>query len=155
MKNILGLIILLGILVLGSCYRPTPRQAFSDLKLLDGDWTTYEGSLFNESWEVINDSLLKGVGFSLLGSDTVFSEKLLLKREGDSVYYGAMTGTNNSYAFFKLKEAKYRYWVFQNPDHDYPNIITYEFEDDTLLEAITSNIRGNKKITFKLKRVSK
>lgn len=155
MKNILGLIVLLSTLVLGSCYRPTARQAFSDLKLLEGDWTTYEGSLFNESWEVINDSLLKGIGFSLLGPDTVFSEKLLLKREGDSVYYGAMTGTNNSYVFFKLKEANYRNWVFQNPDHDYPNIITYAFGNDTLLEAITSNIRGNKKITFKLKRVSK
>ena len=79
MKNFLVFIILFGVLSISSCYRPSPKQAFNDLLLLEGKWTTYEGSLFNESWQIINDSLVKGVGYSMVGTDTVFSENLVLK----------------------------------------------------------------------------
>ena len=142
-------------IILSSCYRPSPRQAFEDMKELNGAWTSYEGVQFNENWWIVNDSLMKGVGYSMKGSDTAFSEYLSLKRVGDSVYYGALVPDNNVYIYFNLNEAYRNKWVFINQQHDYPNIITYDLKNDTLLTATTSNIRGNKKIEFKLKKVQK
>lgn len=155
MKKLIFILSLFGTVIFVSCYHPTPKQAFEDMRILEGEWTTYEGSQFNESWKVFNDSLIKGVGFSLVGADTAFSEQLVLKRNGDSVYYGAWVGNNKGYVYFKLSEANRKQWIFINSNHDYPNIIDYKLENDTLLEATTSNIRGNKKIVFKMKRVSR
>lgn len=154
MKYFLLLVIFIGSFILSSCYRPSPKQAFADLRLLEGKWTSYEGILFNESWLVINDSLMRGIGFSLNGTDTAFSEQLVLKRIGDTVFYGALVEGNNGFIYFWLEKAGRGHWIFKNPDHDYPNIIEYKLKNDTLLETTTSNIRGNKKINFKLKKVS-
>lgn len=145
----------LGALIMSSCYRPSYKVAFEDLKILEGTWAAEEGTNFNESWQVINDSLIRGTGFSLNAADTAFLERLLIKITGDAVYYGALVEENDGYVFFKLEEAGRNHWVFMNPDHDYPNIIEYKIKDNNLLEATTSNIRGNKKIAFKLRKVSK
>lgn len=142
-------------IILSSCYRPSPRRAFEDMKVLSGVWTSYEGVQFNEKWWIVNDSLMKGIGFSMKDSDTAFSEYLSLKRVGDSVYYGAFVPENDGYIYFSLSEARRGKWTFENQHHDYPNIITYDLKNDTLLTATTSNIRGNKKIEFKLKKVNK
>lgn len=141
-----------GFFLLSSCYHPTPHQSFNDLMVLEGRWSSYEGVKFNESWIVVNDSVLKGTGFSLNGSDTVFSEQLILKRIGDTIFYGALVKENDSFIYFRIDKATRNSWVFKNPDHDYPNIIEYKIKNDSLLEATTSNIRGNKKITFKLRK---
>jgi hypothetical protein len=154
MKNFLIILFLLTGLSLESCYHPTPIESFVDLQKLEGNWTSYEGAKFNESWVIRNDSLMKGIGFSLNGNDTVFAESLLLRLSGDSVFYGALVGKHDGFIYFKLEDAGRNHWKFINPDHDYPNIIEYALINDTLLEASTSNIRGNKRIVFKLKRVS-
>lgn len=140
--------------LLSGCYHPTPQESFSDIQKITGNWTSYEGAKFNEKWEKTNDSLLSGIGFSLSGKDTAFAEKLLIKRIGDSVFYGALVDENREYIYFKLTEAGRNYWKFSNPFHDYPNIIEYKLENDTLLKATTSNSRGNKKIVFKLRKIS-
>jgi len=139
---------------LESCYHPTPKESFGDLQKLAGKWTAYEGAKFNETWELLNDSLMKGIGFSLNGKDTVFSENLVLSRRGDSIFYGALVGENDGFVYFTLEDAGRNHWKFTNTDHNYPNIIEYTLKNDTLLEASTSNIRGNKQIVFKLKLVS-
>ena len=149
------LLFVLFIFISISCYRPTPRQAFNDLKLLEGSWSTTTGAEFNEVWSIANDSLLKGVGFSLENSDTLFAEQLKIYLSDDQVYYAAMVGSNEDYVHFKLEEAGSRSWKFVNTNHDYPNIIQYTMVNDSLLEAKTMNIRGNKEIVFNFKRVKK
>lgn len=154
MKNTFLILFFFLIILFDSCYHPTPEESFSDLQKIEGNWTSYEGTRFNEYWEKINDSLMKGIGFSLNGQDTVFSEQLLIKQTGDSIYYGALVSENKGYVFFKLEEAGRNYWKFVNAAHDYPNIIEYKMRHDILMEASTSNIRGNKRIVFKLRKVS-
>lgn len=144
----------LGILLcaFGSCYNPNSKESFSDLNKLSGKWSSNEGVLFNEHWKVVNDSLMTGLGFSLQGSDTAFAEKMKIFINGDSVYFAAKTDPEEGFISFTLQEAGRNKWVFINPAHDYPNIIQYEIKDDTLLNAFTANIRGNKKVEFNLKR---
>lgn len=155
MKKMFVISLFLSSILMYSCYRPSSKQAFEDLKVLEGTWATYEGTKFSESWKIINDSLMHGIGFSLNGTDTAFKEQLQIKRIGDSLFYGALVKENDGYVFFKLEEAGRNKWVFKNPVHDYPNIIDYKIKDKEVLEATTSNIRGNKKIAFKLRKVSK
>ena len=154
MRHLLLLVIFISAFKLSSCYHPSAKQAFADIHILEGEWTSYEGTLFNESWHRINDSLMKGIGFNLNGTDTVFSEQLVIKRVGDSVFYGASVKEKDRFVYFRLEEAGRGHWIFKNPNRDYPNIIEYKLKNDTLLETTTSNIRGNKKIKFKLKKVS-
>jgi len=152
MKRLAGLLALF-FLMATACYRPANRQAFEDLKILEGKWTTTEGTQFNEVWTVENDSLLTGVGFSLNGGDTAFKEELKIYRVGDEVNYGALVGENDGFVLFKLQNPGKHLWEFVNPEHDYPNIIRYNLINDSTLEAATMNIRGNKEIKFVYKRV--
>ena len=138
-----------------SCYRPSPKQAFEDLKSLEGKWQTIEGAQFNEVWTLSNDSLLSGMGYSLNATDTAFKEILEIYRSGNQVFYGALVDHNSGFVYFELAEAKKALWKFVNPDHDYPNIINYQLVNDSILLATTTNIRGNKEIEFRFKRVRK
>ena len=147
----LGLLIFI-LVIFSSCYRPVARQAFEDLKILEGKWFSTEGPQFNEQWKVVNDSLMIGVGFSMNEGDTAFKEQLKIYRSGDQVFYGAQVGENNNFIYFKLKEARIRSWMFENPVHDYPNIIQYKLIDEHTLVAKTTNMRGNKEVIFKMKK---
>lgn len=141
-----------GIILFGlvSCYNPDSWESFSDLKKLEGKWSSKEGVLFNEHWQVVNDSLMTGLGFSMKGTDTAFLEKMKFFINGDSVYFAAQTDPKEDFVNFTLKEAGKNKWVFVNAAHDYPNIIHYDIKEDTLLYAFTANIRGNKKVEFNL-----
>lgn len=144
--------LILGIIIsvmASSCYRPAPKQSFQDLKSLAGSWATYEGFSFNENWEVVNDSLMSGLGFSMNGTDTAFSELMKIYQTKGDVFLAAKTDEHEGFVDFKLEKAGKDYWEFVNPENEYPQIIRYEFHNDTLLTATISNIRGNKETAFR------
>lgn len=148
----ISLAVFMALIFLNSCYKPSASQSMDDLKKLAGSWSSTEGVLFNEHWQVENDCLMIGLGFSLSANDTVFKEVMKIYRQSDSIYFAALVEENKNYIAFKLVESGANYWKFINPTHDYPNIIYYEIENDTLLNAYTANIRGNKKVEFHLKK---
>ncbi len=141
------------ILILSSCYRPTPQQSFNDLQQLEGKWMSSQNVQFNEYWEIKTDTLMRGVGFSLQENDTAFKEELKIYYKEGIVYYAAKVGDSPQFVSFKLIEAKKNLWVFENKTHDYPNIISYKLLDDNKLTAATTNSNGNKKIEFVMKRI--
>ena len=149
----IGWIILFVAICFTSCYRPSAKQAFDDLKVFEGKWRTIDGPDFIEVWEIANDSLLSGVGLSMNGTDTSFKELLQIYRNGDSIYYGAKVGNNVGYVPFRLDENKKNYWMFINLEHDYPNIIEYSLLNDSMLQARTMNLRKKKEIKFVMRKV--
>jgi hypothetical protein len=122
-----------------------------NLRQLEGSWSSSNGVLFNENWHVISDTMLVGVGFSLQGNDTAFREELKIYLKNDQVFYAAKVGKSDKFVSFKLNKAKRKSWIFENHNHDYPNIISYRIDDDQLI-ATTSNSNGNKKVEFVMKR---
>lgn len=138
-------------LIIFSCYSPGSEEVMQDLKIIEGKWESYKGVKFNENWRFINDSLFEGEGFSMNGIDTSFFESLSIIRKGDSIYYSVLFKKDAAVNFL-LTDATKEEWIFTNPENDYPSIIKYELEDDTLLLVTTSNIRGNKEQFFYLKR---
>jgi len=140
------------IFILTSCYRPAARESMQDLLQLNGKWTSSESVLFNEYWHIKSDTLLLGLGFSLHENDTVFKEELKIFYLDGNVFYGAKVGESDQFILFKLTKAGKDSWIFENPEHDYPNIISYEIDGEHLF-ATTTNSNGNKKIEFIMKRI--
>jgi hypothetical protein len=125
----------------------------TDLAVLNGEWVSYKGVKFNENWRVIDNYNIEGEGFSLNGIDTVFFESLSVVRKSDSVYYRVSFPEENNDVDFLLTEAHKTKWIFINPENDFPSIIIYQVEEDSLLTVSISNIRGNKEQFFYLKKV--
>ncbi len=81
-----------------------------------------------------------------------FCESLKIFREGDSIYYRVLLDNRSEITDFKLTEASKNSWKFVNPDNDFPSIIIYKVQNDSLLLVTISNIRGNKEQFFYLKK---
>ncbi len=140
------------LLFLNSCYNPSPNEIIHDLEILVGEWESYKGVKFNENWRFANENLFEGEGFSLNGTDTAFFESLQIIREGDSIFYRVLFEDQKVITDFLLTEASRTSWTFINPDNDFPSIINYRVQKDSLLSVTITNIRGNKEQSFYLKR---
>ena len=103
MKILISYFIIL--LLLPSCYRPIQQQSFNDLQQLEGKWTS-QNVQFNEYWEIKSDTLMQGMGYSLLENDTAFKEKLKIYYEEGIVYYAVKVVGSPQFVSFKLIEAK-------------------------------------------------
>ena len=145
------LIRIISLLLLTSCYRPDALESMRNLRQLEGTWSSSSGVLFSENWQVVTDTLMIGTGFSLQNKDTAFKEVLKIFLNNHQVFYAAKVGDSERFVVFKLNVAKRNTWIFENYDHDYPNIITYKIDDDELI-ASTTNSDGHKKIEFIMKR---
>lgn len=137
--------------IITSCYRPSAYESMKDLQQLNGKWSSSESVLFNEYWQIKSDTLLLGQGYSLQDNDTAFKEELKIYYYEGHVFYGAKVGESEQFVSFKLMKAWKKKWIFENLDHDYPNIITYKIDGNRLV-ATTTNSNGNKKIEFIMKR---
>ncbi len=151
MKHLI--LLLLALLFITSCYNQYPNETISELKTIVGNWQSYKGVKFNENWIFVNENVFEGKGFSMNGTDTAFSEKLKIEKVGDSIYYKVILDDNMVSVDFLLTEATINSWTFVNPNNDYPSIIKYLIKNDSLLTVTTTNIRGNKKQFFYLKKV--
>lgn len=146
-------VIALAIVILQSCYGPSSKKSMQNLGQLEGKWMASQNILFNEQWEIESDTLFEGLGYSLQGADTAFAEELKIFYNEGEVFYAVKVGNSDTFINFKLEKAKRNSWVFENGEHDYPNIISYKINGDELV-ATTTNSNGNKKIEFKMKRIT-
>lgn len=124
---------------------------------LVGLWKSESNLVFYEKWEQLPDSSFAGKGFSINGPDTIFSESMRIANVNDTLCYFATVYKQNQAKeiIFKLVERKRKAWIFENRTHDYPNRIIYKMETDSTLCARTENMKGNKPIEFRFKKVSR
>jgi hypothetical protein len=113
---------------------------------LVGEWgsTSSEGIL-HESWVQNNDSLMKGQSHFIREGDTISSEIINLVQTGDSIYYiPRVKNQNNGQAVkFRLMQYSASTLVFENPSHDFPQMIKYQLiSDDSLVAEISGLIKG-------------
>lgn len=142
-------------LIIASCGPETKsKRAFEKLKQLEGQWASNNNILFYESWELIDDSTLSGNGYSLQETDTVFSEVLTLTlRKNRITYLAKDPAQNRGQAIpFVLKKRRGNKFVFENLEHDYPNRIIYELENDSQLNIRLETAKGTKGTEFFLER---
>lgn len=154
MKNQLIICILLVCFGIVSC--KNKRQAITENsseipeKLVLAEWligkweNELDGTHVTEIWEKGGDALL-GKSYSIRNKDTVSSERIRLQQEGDKLYYIPVVKNQNEGQLvkFALISSTDHQLIFENPDHDFPQKISYTLiNKDSLLAEISGTVQG-------------
>ena len=125
---------------------------------LIGTWEnkTPKGSIY-ETWSKASDNELTGKSYIVKEQDTIVFEKIRLVQEQDGLFYIPTVKNQNDslpvrFAAKTISETKL---VFENPQHDFPQIISYtKINADSLVAEISGSKNGQElKQTFPMKRV--
>lgn len=147
MKRFLPLAVALALIGCGAPQEPattTPAAPvdsmayrYSSLVLqLMGDWVDAEsepGAIIHERWKRTDDGFHSGIGFVMVGTDTVFIEHLSLAPDsaGRISYDARIPSQNGGDAVpFLLTACSGDSMVFENPAHDFPQRIVYALQAD-------------------------
>lgn len=133
----------------------------SDIKKAEwlvGTWEnkTPRGSIY-EMWSKTNDYEYSGKSFKVKEKDTIVFENIRLVQEQDGLFYIPMVNDQNDGlpVRFSTKTISETQLVFENPQHDFPQFISYsKISIDSLVAEISGTKNGQKRQqTFPLKRV--
>lgn len=94
-----------------------------------------ENSTSYEHWEKTNETLYTGGSETIKNGDTVFAEKLKIELIEGKVYYIADVAHNPAPVKFLLTEVNENSAIFENPEHDFPQKITY-INENGILHAV-------------------
>ena len=124
-------------------------SAIENANWLIGEWqnTSSEGNL-TETWEKLNDSTYAGKSFYVIGKDTVSSEKIRIEQHGKTLLYiPTVKDQNNEQTIsFALTSSTTHQMVFENPKHDFPQLISYSKTNKTsLIAKISGMVNGKMK----------
>lgn len=110
---------------------PIVRSVAADelINNLIGEWVGEPGedsTVFHEQWERRDKRNLDGLGYVMLGKDTVSIEHLNIHITDTGTFYAAEIPSQNEGkpVFFKLTSSTDSL-VFENPQHDFPQRIVY------------------------------
>lgn len=121
--------------------------ALENAAWLMGRWqnNSNEGNA-TETWQKENDSTYTASSYFVVGKDTVSSESIKLIQTGPDVFYiPTVKNQNNGQPVkFKLTSGGTDLLVFENPEHDFPQKISYAKISEIALEAEISGIRNGK-----------
>lgn len=129
-------------ITVGACQVRSDKK-FDKIQWISGHWkASGEDTYFYESWERKEPALYTGKAYTLVGTDTVFSEKMTIAEEGGKIYLNTVPAEKEAVAF-QLMGANDKEVIFENPMHDYPRRITYRrISADSLYVEITGIALG-------------
>jgi len=157
MKTLKFFITIVGLIILCALTR---KQTYDIKKAewLIGTWEnkSLKGSIY-ETWSKTNDIELSGKSYILKEKDTIVFENIRLVQETDSLFYIPIVKNQNEGlpVRFSAKTISETQLIFENPQHDFPQIISYTKINT---DSLTAEISGTKndqncKQTFPMKRV--
>jgi hypothetical protein len=158
MKNITKYqTILICFLVFSAC-ASTNNDDITKAEWLMGTWETKteRGSIY-ETWSKSANDEFSGRSYTVKGKDTIVFEHIQLIQGQDSLFYIPTVKAQNDglpvrFASKSISEQKL---VFENPNHDFPQVITYKKVNADSLIAVISGIRNGQEDEqiFPMKRV--
>jgi hypothetical protein len=124
-----------------------PKSSFNELSVLEGRWKMKleEGSSIEEVWKKENDTLYKGYSYEVNKGDTVITELIDLYVSNLQIFYVPTTyGQNDGNPVaFKLTSREGGVFNFTNPDHDFPNLISYSVIDrNHIIATVSGDVEG-------------
>lgn len=124
---------------------PTPIEMIGS-EWLGGTWkAASDGREMYEVWKKVNDTVYAGTSYTVEGKDTIVQETIELRHEGHEIYYiPTVNGQNNNKPIlFKLTDLDYHTATFENPGHDFPQVIRYKLiSPDSLVASISGKMKG-------------
>lgn len=133
---------------------PMPTRTIADAAWLAGCWIQQsETRQYDEQWMQPAGGTMIGMSRTVTRGKTPAWEYLQLREEGSDVFYVA-TPSNQAQARFKLTDARDGFLRFENPEHDFPQVITYTRRaDGSLLAQISGPMNGQTRtIDFPMRR---
>jgi hypothetical protein len=127
---------------------------------LIGTWEnkTTTGTMY-ETWTKLTDDELSGKGYVLKEMDTLVFETIRLVHEHHGLFYipTVKSQNDNLPVRFALKTISDTKMVFENPNHDFPQVISYtKISADSLVAEISGIKDGlDRNRTFPMKRENK
>jgi hypothetical protein len=154
----LPLLIICGIAFAHTSCAQQKTSPLAQAKWLIGSWKNQSAKTLDiETWKKLNDSTLLGRSYSLAGTDTVSSEHIRIEQHAGKLYYIPTVKDQNegNAVTFTLTSSNKKQLVFENPEHDFPQKITYnQITKHSLLAEISGISKGKLKvIQFPMKRV--
>jgi len=137
------IIYIIAINTIGLC--STFSQNIDSFKWLEGSWKIETGTDTNlETWKIKNDSTLSAQSIFVYGKDTVPQEKIELKYRNENWYYHpVLDGQDETNSVqFKVILVKGTEFISENPDHDFPQRISYRRIKDQIFASIEGKNDG-------------
>jgi len=125
---------------------------------LIGTWEnkTPKGSIY-ETWNKTSDIEFAGKSYIVKEKDTIVFENIQLIQEQDGLFYSpTVKNQNNGLPVrFTTNTISETQLVFENPHHDFPQIISYtQINSDSLVAEISGTKNGKeRRDVFSMKRV--
>ena len=115
-----------------------PAPTIADLGWIAGCWEGGGGDTdFQEQWMNPNGRTMIGMSRTVRNDTTLAFEFLRIHQEPDGIYYTSIP-SGQEQASFKLVKFEAQKVTFENPDHDFPQKITYELDKKGNLSATIS-----------------
>ncbi|MFC5270518.1 DUF6265 family protein [Adhaeribacter terreus] len=123
---------------------------------LAGTWQNKSEKMF-ETWKKVSDTEFAGKSYMLRKNDTLVFEtiRLIQKLEGLAYIPKVRNQNKNQPVEFLQKKVTETELVFENPKHDFPQVIAYKLiNPDSLVAEISASKNGKvRKQTFAMKRL--
>ena len=151
------LALLICITAITAC-KTLEKNTLNNPSWLIGLWEnkTSKGSIYEE-WVPANEYELLGRSFAVHGKDTAVFEKIRLVNEAEGMFYiPAVSNQNEGKPVrFGLTSITDKKLIFENPDHDFPQVISYTLITQDSIEAqISGSVQGeDRKKQFPMKRI--
>lgn len=157
-RHIKLLLHIAGITLVHTSFAQQKTNPIVQARWLVGSWKNQSAKTLDlETWNKLNDSTFLGRSYSLAGADTVSSERISIEQHAGKLYYiPTVKNQNDGKAVtFTLTSSDNKHLVFENPEHDFPQKITYtQITNDSLVAEISGMHKGRQKaIIFPMKRV--
>lgn len=134
------------------------QKDFEALGQINGTWRCIrsDGEIF-ETWKRKNNTEFTGISYMVSKADTVPLETVRLYIESGQIIYAPLTASQpqQQHVLFTLRSTDGHRFVFENPKHDFPTRIVYDFKGkDSLLAYIEGKVEGKpRRIDYPYKRM--
>lgn len=113
---------------------------------LCGTWKLKDKNVF-ETWRIADDGKsLDGFSFRTKGTDTIAMEQIRVATQGGFFHYIPDVAGDQGAVDFRITKYTNDSFVAENPQHDFPKIIRYQFIKKDNGFFIEASIEGNGKV---------
>jgi hypothetical protein len=153
LKKYLFTVSSVALLCAGVCAQDI-KPEMSKLVWIAGCWSGGDKIQVEEQWTKLAGQSMLGVSRTIKEGKTVSFEFMQIREQSDGVFYIAQPNGGKAVPF-KLVKVNDSQAVFENPEHDFPQRITYQrLPDGSLLAAIEGEEKGKmKRIEFPMRHV--
>lgn len=120
------------------------QVSLADLSaLLVGQWKV-EGKASHEQWHEVDSGGLDGLSYRIKAGEKQITEYIKIRKKGQDLLYSAtvINHNNGQEITFVLDQNITDRYEFHNPQHDFPNTISYQFLSADVLFVQVTDLAG-------------